>query len=272
MVEALNIIAAEKSSNGNIEQGMNAVQIKDKCIEENVINEFKRTKDAVSRVLTAFQKQYDEELSARLGRKNCQVMDRLAKMQAFRRELIVTIRGSFGINSLATKAAQRFHDYAKDFLKTSSKRNNNSTPLKMTILPASDQVPLLSCRAIVGGSAGMCYVTYNELLLVTQSVPLFGGNHLSLVLLKDVQIELKKGKKSRLNPVPSMLIVTRKLDGQQLFSFRPSTGAHLFKDFIDVVKAVSEESPEALSFSSTGGMLKMFEQQEHVAQVALGQQ
>ena len=125
MVEALNIIASEKTSIGNIEQEMNAVQIKDKCVEENAINEFKRTKDAVSRVLTAFQKQYDEELSARLGRKNCQVMDRLAKMQAFRRELIVTIRGSFGINSLATKAAQRFHDYAKDFLKASSKRNNN---------------------------------------------------------------------------------------------------------------------------------------------------
>ena len=125
----LYIITTEKSSIGNIEQEMNAVQIKDKCVEENVIN--KRTKDAVSRVLTAFQKQYDEELSARLGRKNCQVMDRLAKMQAFRRELIVTIRGSFGINSLATKAAQRFHDYTKDFLKaSSSKRNNNSTPLK----------------------------------------------------------------------------------------------------------------------------------------------
>ena len=47
-------------------------------------------------MLAAFQKQEDEELSARLGRKNVQVMDRLAKMQAHKRESIVTIRDAYG--------------------------------------------------------------------------------------------------------------------------------------------------------------------------------
>lgn len=43
--------------------------------------EFDRAQEAVSIVLSAFHKQEDEELSARLCRKNVQVMDRLAKMQ-----------------------------------------------------------------------------------------------------------------------------------------------------------------------------------------------
>jgi len=49
--------------------------------QESKKTEFDRAQEAVSTVLSAFHKQEDEELSARLCRKNVQVMDRLAKMQ-----------------------------------------------------------------------------------------------------------------------------------------------------------------------------------------------
>jgi hypothetical protein len=52
--------------------------------------------EAVSLVASAFQKQDDKEQSARLGRKNVQVMDRLAKMQNHKRTSIIAIRDSYG--------------------------------------------------------------------------------------------------------------------------------------------------------------------------------
>jgi hypothetical protein len=116
VIEALNLIAAKSSSNKNgIEEQMNklAVQSTPNDAFSHSETEFSKAKDAVYMILTAFQKQEDEELSARVGRKNCQVMDRLAKMQAYKRESIMTIRGSYGINTLATKAADKFHTHAK---------------------------------------------------------------------------------------------------------------------------------------------------------------
>ena len=84
VVEALNRVTADSST-------ANSGPI---TSQEN--NEFQEARKAVTAVLAAFQKQEDEELSARLGRKNVQVMDRLAKMQAHKRESIVTIRDSYG--------------------------------------------------------------------------------------------------------------------------------------------------------------------------------
>ena len=58
--------------------------------------EFDKAEEAVATVISAFHKQEDEELSARLCRKNVQVMDRLAKMQAHERESILIISDSYG--------------------------------------------------------------------------------------------------------------------------------------------------------------------------------
>jgi len=251
VVEALNLIAA-----------------KSPYINDASKTEFQKSKEAVTMVLTAFQKQMDEELSARLGRKNCQVMDRLAMMQAYKREAVMLMRGSYGLCMLATKAANKFHGYAKE--------NRGSTGIDtphmtMSLLPASDQVPLLACRVMFGGSAGMCYVTYHELLLVTQSIPLLGGNHFSLVLLNQITLEIQSsGKKSRLNPVPSVVLVKRKSNGTELFSFRPSAGAHLFKDFVDAITNIAQESPEAVNFSSQGGLMNLFDEKASFAKAALG--
>jgi hypothetical protein len=59
-------------------------------------NGFEPASKAVSSVVAAFQRQDDEEQSARLGRKNLQVMDRLAKMQAHKKNLLLKLASEYG--------------------------------------------------------------------------------------------------------------------------------------------------------------------------------
>jgi len=59
-------------------------------------NGLDRATRSVAQVVSAFQRQDDEEQSARLGRKNLQVMDRLAKMQAHRRHLLAKLASEYG--------------------------------------------------------------------------------------------------------------------------------------------------------------------------------
>lgn len=47
-------------------------------------------------IVCAFHRQNDAEQGARLGRKNMQIMDRLAKMQAHKRNSIARIKHSYG--------------------------------------------------------------------------------------------------------------------------------------------------------------------------------
>jgi hypothetical protein len=57
---------------------------------------FDNAEEAVLVTVCAFHRQNDVEQGARLGRKNMQVMDRLAKMQAHKRNSIVRIKSSYG--------------------------------------------------------------------------------------------------------------------------------------------------------------------------------
>ena len=60
------------------------------------VSSFEQSAQAISRLVAAFQRQHDVEQGSRLGRKNMQVMDRLAKMQAHKRNSILKIRDSYG--------------------------------------------------------------------------------------------------------------------------------------------------------------------------------
>ena len=60
------------------------------------LSSFERSMRAVTLLVAAFQRQHDVEQGSRLGRKNMQVMDRLAKMQSHKRNSIVKIRDSYG--------------------------------------------------------------------------------------------------------------------------------------------------------------------------------
>jgi hypothetical protein len=103
---------------------------------------------AVYSVLRAFQLQDDEEKSARLGRKNVQVIDRLAKMEEHQLASIRTLDEAHFCSEKAALAA-------KDFQTRSG------------IM----EVPLMKWSIVVGGSTGTCYVTARRILFVTQLIP-----------------------------------------------------------------------------------------------------
>ena len=61
-------------------------------------------------------------------------------------------------------------------------------------------------------------------------------------MLNGVELEVKsKAKRSRM------------MGNNCSLSVHPSTGAHLFKDFVTIIQEIAHESPDAEHFSSTGG-------------------
>lgn len=64
--------------------------------EKDGTADFDNASRAVQQVVYAFSSQDDEEIAARIGRKNLQVMDRMIKMQAFTRRSIMSISDSYG--------------------------------------------------------------------------------------------------------------------------------------------------------------------------------
>lgn len=233
--------------------------------------EFQRAREAASKVVAAFMKQEDEELSARLGRKNMQVMDRLANMQAHKRNLIITIRDSYGTNLPATKSANRFHSYAQQLLKESTDDDKNPSFECEEFYPASDQVPLITCRSLSGKVPASCFVTFNQILLVTH--PILGEAQIFMCKLSDILIQVDSSKnKSVLNPVPSTVSILSKVDKNEIFSFRPLMGSRPFKEFVDMIKRVALETEDTMQFSTSGGMLQMFDEKAAVAKAALGKE
>lgn len=257
VIEALNLVAASVS---------NSSSTVDKLSHDDAKTAFKKAQKSVLLVFSAFQKQCDEELSARIGRKNLQVMDRLAKMQAYKRQSIMNIRAAYGINLIATEAADKFHQYVGDYVASFSDSNSGQTSFEQ--LPASEQVPLLTCRVLLYGTSGTCYVSYKEILIVSQG--LVGGHQIHHAFLNNIFVRVQSnGKKSRLNPVPSVLEIIRKTDGENLFSFRPSIGAHAMQDFIKTVSDVSAQKRADIDFSKEGGLINMYDQKKHVEEAAL---
>ena len=292
VVEALNKVAAKSPSADSCflndlefnDTGMNNLSrtiepTNSEASTENKKTEFQKAREAAALVLAAFMKQEDEELSARLGRKNLQVMDRLAKMQAHKRDLIITIRDSYGTNLAATKYANRFHAHTEQAFKSTPKDNSakegvenddtNDESKEVDFYPASDQVPLITCRSISGKVPATCFVTCHQILLVTH--PILGETQVFLAKLNETLIEISTPKnKSLLNPISSTVTVKSKKGKKELFSFRPLIGARSFKEFIDLLTDIASESEEALQFSSREGLLHMFEEKKSVQKAALG--
>jgi hypothetical protein len=180
---------------------------------------FAMAERAVLLVLSAFQKQDDEEKGARLGRKNMQVMDRLAKMQEHERKSVVLLHQSDATCIKARKAAD---DFAS---KTGGVR----------------EVPLLKWSIVVGGATGSCLVTANHVLFVTQLIPYIGGSKATLFRLQDVDFAVQDaGTPSLLNPLPTSISVKR--GGDEVYSFRPSSGGARLKRFLDLLQSINIEA------------------------------
>ena len=167
-------------------------------------------------------------------------------------------------NELATTAADEFHYYAEKYF---SKTEHELQPY----YPAPEQIPLLTFRILLGSSTGTCYITANQMLLVTQSIPILGGHSYYLVPLAEIELEVMPPSTSILNPLPAGLKVHRSYrEKESLFSFVPSISAKLLKNFIESLQVVLSESPEALKFSAKGGLLYIYDENQSVAKAALG--
>lgn len=275
VIEALNLVAA--SASGSSAES-NRPQVMPENIEISIKeskylhsgekkDSFDRAKAAVLLVLTAFQKQFDEELSARIGRKNLQVMDRLAKVQAYKRQSVMTLRAAYGINAIATVAADTFHESVMEYNSSLESSTVDSQPSAR--LPASEQVPLLTFRVLVNGTSGTCYISHQEILVVSQG--LVGSHQIYMTSLNLIFVRVQSaGKKSRLNPVPSMVEIIRKRDGEILFSFRPSIGANTVQEFIKTVTDIVNQKQSEIDFSQDGGLINMYDQRRHVEEAVLG--
>jgi len=196
--------------------------------DNNLLSCFEQSERVISTVIAAFQRQNDNEQGARLGRKNMQVMDRLAKMQSYKRNSIAKIRCSYGKNLLSTRAADEFHAFHQ--------RSSNEV---------LREVPLLTCDVLVGNAAGTCHVTLSHILFNTQLVPIIGSSEFHLFSIKDVYVTVTAPSKSVLNPLPASISLTKSVFGrsletrEEIYKFVPSIGAKRFAKFLEVLRDIS---------------------------------
>ena len=188
---------------------------------------FDRAEKAVQLVLDAFQRQHDEEQSARLGRKNMQVMDRLAKMQAHKQTSIDKLQQAYTKSAAAKKAADEFHRFA---VKASSD------------FPEMEQVPLFKCGVLVGSSTGSLFVTATQMMCVTQFIPIVGGNTVVLLDLDGLDFVVQEASTSLLNPLPAGISVRR--GGSEVLLLRPSYAAARLVVFLEIVQALGGPYPK----------------------------
>ena len=106
------------------------------------------------------------------------------------------------------------------------------------------------------------------MLLVTQFIPIIGGSNIHLLSLSDIEIGVNAPSKSLLNPLQaSVSVYESRDDRKEILKFRPSLEPEMFKEFIDIVKAVSTDN-SSLSFSSKGGLLYLLDEKAEVAKAA----
>jgi hypothetical protein len=175
--------------------------------------------DSVQWVMNAFRQQHDEEQSARLQRKNVQVLDRLAKMQAHQKLLIQILEHSHRTSKAAAQAVQALEQ---------------KTGIR-------GEVPLLKWNIVTGrATPGTCTVTAHHVAFVTQRIPVLGmGQSVSVFAFDEVEFAVtgESQNVSLLNPLPTVITVTRQ--GQEVYQFRPSTGGARLKSFLDGVRAAA---------------------------------
>ena len=196
--------------------------------------------EAVKLVYDSFIRQDDEEQSARLGRKNAQIMERLASLQSHQRALVQNIRDAHVYSEKASLEAE-------EFLKRAKQARSAITEGSPDSLQA--EVPLLSFRISLGASSsGICYVTANHVLFVTSVIPLVGGKRTSLFDLSLVDFKLDESVASTiLNPFPNTMKMVSRSDPRStsLFSFRPSLGPARLLKFLQVIQSFVGEKADA---------------------------
>lgn len=191
--------------------------------------------EALRMVYQAFMKQDDEEQSARLGRKNAQIMERLANMQSHQRAIIQNIRDSHVHSQTASEASALF-------LKGSQQASNKGGNGHPSIL--HKDVPLLDIKISLGASqSGRCYVTVRHVLFVTSYIPLLGSISSTLFDINLISVQVVTNPTtSLLNPFPNTVDITLKSTDELLYSFRPAMGPTRLQTFINIIRVYANES------------------------------
>ncbi|KAG7367192.1 hypothetical protein IV203_029862 [Nitzschia inconspicua] len=197
--------------------------------------------EAVRMVYHAFTKQDDEEQGARLGRKNAQIMERLASMQSYQRALIRNIQDSHVYSQLAAEAASSFLKRAQ--VAFNSRKEGYPGALR-------EEVPLLDFKISLGASkSGRCYVTANQILFTTSYIPIVGSISSILFDLTKIDFEVDPNPASSLlNPFPNTMNVILKSTREVVYSFRPAIGPDRLQTFMTVIQSFAiEASPSEYS-------------------------
>jgi hypothetical protein len=197
--------------------------------------------EAVRMLYQAFIRQDDEEQAARLGRKNAQIMERLAIMQSHQRALVQNIRDSHVYSLKASNDADAFLKRAEQAL------NVGQEGYPSILQP---DVPLLNFRISVGASSsGTCYVTSDQILFATYYIPLVGGIRTTVYDLTSVEFQVDESVASTLlNPFPNTVSVVVTATNKCVYSFRPALGPARLRKFLKVIQSFAgEDSPSEFS-------------------------
>jgi hypothetical protein len=208
--------------------------------------------DAVKMVYQAFIRQDDEEQAARLGRKNAQIMERLAKLQSHQRWLVQNIRDAHVYSEKAKTEADYFYNRAQ----VSSNEGKEGYPPRLE--PA---VPLLNFKISLGASSsGDCYVTSNQILFATKSIPIVGGKTTTVFDLSMIDFHVIEGVTSTLlNPFPHTMSIVMKNTDRVVYSFRPAVGPSRLQKFLSVIQSfVGEDAQD--EFSPVVGNIQVVEE------------
>ncbi len=193
---------------------------------------------AVGMVYQAFVKQDDEEQGARLGRKNAQIMERLANMQSHQRALVQTIRDSQVYNKSAQDAAAAFLKGCKQALN----KGKDGYPDSI-----EKEVPLLDIKISLGASrSGRCLIGAKQILFVTSYIPLVGSSSSMAFDLNQIQLEIEANPTATfMNPFPNTVNVKLKASNELVFSFRPAMGPARLQTFMNVIQGFARENKPA---------------------------
>lgn len=215
---------------------------------------------AVQMVYQSFTRQDDEEQAARLGRKNSQVMERLAKLQSHQRTLVQNIRDSHVYSQKAQKEADAYFKRVR----TASNVGKEGYPLVLE--PA---VPLLNFKISLGAStSGSCYVTANQIFFSTKAIPLVGSKTTKVFDLSLIDFKVIEGVTATLlNPFPHTMSIVIKNTDKVIFSFRPSIGPVRLQKFLAIIQsfvgdeASAEFAPLVGEVVEEDGVLRLAESQ-----------
>mmetsp|Transcript_8793 Transcript_8793/g.21469 ORF Transcript_8793/g.21469 Transcript_8793/m.21469 type:complete len:987 (-) Transcript_8793:33-2993(-) len=239
VMEALNIVAA-KTPTGEI------------SVEESV-----------PMVYQAFVKQDDEEKGARLGRKNAQIMERLANMQSHQRAMVQNIGDSHVYNETAANAASQFLEHCKEAL------NKGKVGYPSTL---AKEVPIFDVKISLGASrSGRCIVTAKQILFVTSYIPLVGSTSSMVFDLNLIHFQIEANSAATFtNPFPNTVNVILNTSNEKVFSFRPAMGPARLQTFMTIIQTFAREDRPA-EFSQVfkdddEGMLRLSESQSEEEQ------